>query len=276
MAYCFENNTDFIREKVSGDLTMLRKQFDSPELRGCIKSPDSALANATLVKDSRSTTAGFCKLDDNRKVFVKRYNRRGFNHILRYLFRRSRVWRAWENAWRLENNSIPAPKAIAARSHRFMGIPGRSWLVTEVLDNVVQTVKFYRMRNKDPELHREYVDAVTGMLAKLHKYRLVHGDPKLSNICVRQTGEDEFCFGFWDLDNVKSYNKPLSMKMRCRELARLISSFMDIGKRLKLKPSLESAISNFAAAYQRHTGIELDMKLLRKRIDKFMKKARRK
>lgn len=268
---CFGDNATFARETAQGRVLLVRREEDSAALRACLADLDAALAKARIHKDSRSTKAGTLHLDDGREVFIKRYNNKGLRYTLRYLFRRSRPFRAWAAAWACERNGIPSPRPLAAVAVRRAGVLREAWLIRLAVSDPVSTLTYAEQVLRKPRLRDDFTGQVCALLAKMHAVGIGHGDPKLSNIYA-QNDNGEFRYGVWDLDGATLAGKPSAAVTRSTDLARVVSSLVDVAARLNRPLRPEPLVDSFLATYGDLSGIHLNRQSVLKAVWRHLRK----
>ena len=208
-------------------------------------NPELLLERARIVKDSRSVKAGICG-----EYFVKRYNRRGFFHDLKRLFQVPRPLRCRRAAAYLAKRGFPTPEVCFA---------SRSWLVTRLADG-----EFGSVRVPDPEL--------TGRtLAGLHALNFIHGDASMRNFYFAAASP---VLGVIDLDGARIFRRRIPRRLRLREIARAVSSWMIMTGRREETAAVPDCLDQFLAAYNSAGGGVRPSPGLRRRIMKFLKKTR--
>ncbi|MDD3119479.1 MAG: lipopolysaccharide kinase InaA family protein [Victivallales bacterium] len=185
---------------------------------------DDRLNHGHKIKDSRSTTAAVLELPGMNAVFAKRENNKGVRFTLRYLFRNSRVFRAAAAAARLAELGIATPRVLAVGSRRYGGVLRSGYLITESLNKVLKTEAVCKRLNTDPKFYAQFMSDVSRMVAVMHNHGILHGDLKMSNIYC-QDQPDGYQFGLWDLDGVEIRSRAIGMRLRARELGRIVSSY---------------------------------------------------
>lgn len=268
--YCFHDNKDFLRLKNGAAVLSIRRVHDSGALRDSLLHPEKHLASATLVKDSRTTKAGFIKLENGEKVFIKKYNNKGLKYTLKYLLRKSRAAKAFMNAWHFEKLNIPTPAALGAVTFRPAGIIRNSYIIHQTMEGVTDTLDLFRMMQADKKLLQTFITAVSGYISTLHNNGIIHGDLKLSNIYQLNNS-----FGLWDLDGVKYFGDKVPISSRTEELARVVSSYVEIGSRLNIQVDKTLIAEYFISAYEEASKVSIGKNLLLNSIDKFLEKRRK-
>jgi len=124
---------------------------------------------------------------NNKDVVVKRYNHKGFIHSLCHTIRRSRARRNWLHGHRLEMLNIDTPKPVAY-IEKYKGLlVWSSYIVTEFVQG--QNLHYFlRDENIAKEQKAKTCRRVGELLDKLNKFRISHGDLKLSNIIIAESG----------------------------------------------------------------------------------------
>jgi len=251
--YCLKENQDFILVKTLSGNGFLRKEFDSPELRKALNAPYSLFDNAEIFKNSRTTKAGITQLND-KEVFVKCFNNKGFGYTLKYIFREPRPFRVWKAAWALEKAGIPTPKGIAAVAEFSSGfIPGNAFLIRDSVPDIIPTVDFFQIILNDESKRKHFITAACSLFAKMHDAGIYHGDAKCSNIYVRKNN-DSFDYGIWDLLSCRLETKAIPPTLRNKEIARFANSFAEITSRLGISLPNDSSKDNIFKIYNLKTG----------------------
>jgi tRNA A-37 threonylcarbamoyl transferase component Bud32 len=241
----------------------------------CLHHPDDYLNAGVTLKDSISTKVAIAELNDNRKIFVKRYNNKSLRYTLRYLFRATRPFRVLKAVQRLKQLNIPTPDILAILSKRkFSIIPDSSYVFHEYWDNCLTAKEYFELLYNDPDMFKESFDTITGYLAKMHHAGIRHNDLKVSNICCRRH-DSHFIFGFWDLDGIMILNSPTPTEFIYIDMARLISSWLSPGKAVNIVYDREEITDYFTKYYSNHSDFIFDRKRLDKIIDRFLKRKKR-
>jgi hypothetical protein len=270
--YCIQNNRDFLVLRSGGSYAVIRRKFDSPELRAFIREPESAFKNAEIIKNSRTTKAALCDIGENL-FFLKRYNNKGVGFTFRYIFRKARAFRAFRNAWIFEKLKIPTPKAIAAVSIRKNGIIlEKAFLLCERINTPMDTLDFFRETLENREARNTFFIETAALLANAHSQGFTHGDLKMSNVFARKNEKGKYGFGFWDLDGMKYRTPPLSDKKRARDIARLLSSYIELGQRTGLKTDSDRIKQILKNSYDEFTGTSLSPATLDETLNLFLRK----
>ena len=266
---CFEDGEEFSVFKTSSYCLIQKKGHCGPELLEFMKEPGRFISKVDpVLKDSRTTFAGLIKLG-GRNFFLKKYNNKGLRHSLRYLFRLPRPLKAFRNSWLFTCCGVPVPETFAASCSWKAGLLDDGYIVCEFFTDSVPTLDFHKVLHNDDKLKNRFAETVMDYLAKLHENGLTHGDLKMSNIFVRKKENGDYSFGFWDLDAARIGNGAVCTKERVMELARVISSFIEIAGRLEIKADMTGSTELFTGPYCAKSGIEIPQDLLAEKIGEF-------
>jgi tRNA A-37 threonylcarbamoyl transferase component Bud32 len=230
---CMENNKLF-KKKVSGAFVVhIKRRWDGVSgMQEVLASPDVFLENgeARILKDGNTVKAGLVKLVDGRKVFLKRYNRKGYLHTLKNSFRHSRARKVWKTSYGDELRGIKVPEPIAYMEERTLRVLRRSYVVSEYIDGAVLLSEYVGglgagakdLRGGMPGL----MSALGMLIGRMHRFGFFHGDLKWSNILVREApgGMKEFYFTDIDGGRIKKVLPPYfvfkDVGRFCREMER--------------------------------------------------------
>jgi serine/threonine protein kinase len=227
---CFRENDTFGLYKNKKGFGYFRKLFDEPALMECLESPDAFLDYGDIMKDSRTTKAALSELPNGKKIFIKRFNNKGTVYTAKYLFRHARPFRVWRIAWAMEQAKIPTPMPMAAFAEYKFGIPGNAYLIREVVDNVIETLDFFKLMKSDNNLSESFLKNIASLFKTMHDKGIYHGDAKCSNIFVTEKN-GKFEYGVWDLLSCKLFNADVPQKFRQKELKHIAWSFAEISNR---------------------------------------------
>jgi tRNA A-37 threonylcarbamoyl transferase component Bud32 len=244
-----------------------------PEMKRFLHSPDSFLDEGKILKDSRTTKAGIIEID-SRKYFLKRYNNKGLVYALKYLFRKPRPLNALRAAQAIRKLGIPCPEVVAALSRRRRRILQSCYLLTENLENIIPPEEYILESAANPDIYTKFQSRMCAYLKKMHDAGIRHGDLKLSNIYCRKD-PDGLEFGLFDFDGTDFLRKPLSQRMRVKEYARIISSWIIISGNINVPVDREKIIRGFNKKYFECNGIEMDIARLNKLVDYYLNRKRK-
>ncbi|MBR2374530.1 MAG: hypothetical protein IKA87_09915 [Lentisphaeria bacterium] len=187
-------------------------------------------------------------------VFVKCYFYKNLFSRFRHLFRLSRPKRCIACAMLAHKAGVHTPVPWGYLRESGLIMPVRDYLVTDLLSS--DTTFMPELICKAPE---EAVTKIITSIVKLHNSGIEHGDLSMRNLYLAPDGNA----GVIDLDGSKIHRKPLSMQVRIREMARLISSAAQVNSRIPLEKFKEM----FLAAYHKSCGIDLASEVLELRIN---------
>ncbi len=197
------------------------REFFSDSVAEFLAGVDRNIADSRDVKkDSRTSTVAVCDIPGQGEFIVKRQNCKGAGFILRYMFRRTRVFRATEFTLLLNANGIDTPKVPVAGERRRGRILLAGYQIFEYKKGV-RMVSQELAAAKTPETdYRRLLAAAAELIARLHSLKFSHGDCKLQNIYLLDDGS---C-GVLDLDGGCIHKRPLTVKQALRDLRRLCCS----------------------------------------------------
>ena len=148
----------------------------------------------------------------------------------------SRGKRAWKGAHALTRRAIPTPRAFALEERCFLGIPVRTYLLTEYLEGTTSVWEF--LETTYPALPREdrrrFLQALAHLVASLHRENLYHRDLQLRNLLVRRQAEPGSGERGWqilviDLESLAPGPR-LDERRRLRNLMQLLDSPLTVGR----------------------------------------------
>ena len=195
----------------------------SGSLRQIFQDAEACLAQAVMVKNSRSTPAGIF-VAEGQKFFIKRSNVNSLPERLRRIGRISRAMRNWQMAAELSAIGIRTPRVYMALSTYPWLLPGASYLIIECLPESITAQDYLQELFLEPGQLEGAVAKITAMLYRMHNHGIEHGDLKLSNILAWPDAGGMFHFGVFDLDGSVKHRQGCSHAVRCGELARAASS----------------------------------------------------
>jgi len=268
-------DTHKMRKVVIDDLVFhINPELISNELLESLIFIDEMLGEGHIFKDSRTTTAGILEMKSGARYFAKRENNKGVKFTLKYLFRRSRVYRAAYASSRLEELCIPTPRVLVVGSRRKSCKLLGGYLITETVDNALTSGNMCKMLNDDEKFFHEFLRSVCKYMTVLHNHGIVHGDMKMSNIfCV--DSPSGYYFGLWDLDGVIVNNGEATMLHRKAELARVISSYMRTSyEHLGISHDIDTTTKVFCDKYNSFSQISLSPVAVGGYVRSYLKKCK--
>ena len=213
---------------------------------------------AVMIKDrskiSTGITGGF---------FVKRYNMPGFFTQLRRRFKTSRTKIVLHGAEALEKLGIttPAVMAVAVETRSFFN--RREFLITALLDEKDQLLNEFVKSTPPVQAWQTVREKLIPAVARIHEAGIAHGDLNMRNCFLSAGGEA----GFIDLDGTKIYRGKVPGKIRCREIARLVSGFLLVAKCFDRTAEMtDEAVED----YRKLTGADISAADIRKATEMFI------
>ena len=155
----FRECTRFVCESSLRSYAVCERDRHTAGMQKVLSDPDAAIERGEVLKAGNSSMVALVKVD-GEQVVIKRYNIKGFWHGLRRMARKSRAWRCWTNAIRLE----------------FFGI------IAEYVEGP-DICEFLKGREVNGE-----IDKLAHILADLRKVKISHGDMKATNFIVSPQG----------------------------------------------------------------------------------------
>jgi hypothetical protein len=151
---------------------------DLPELLASIfADPDTAIANAELIKDSDKTTLAKITQGDVELV-IKRYNIISFWHAITRGLRVSRAHRCWVYAHLFKEIGLDTPEPIAMIEQRQGPIRRRAYYIMRYRSGLLGRTA---MLEANPQQLEQYLQALVNDLQQLYKRMITHGDLKATN-----------------------------------------------------------------------------------------------
>lgn len=176
---------------------------DSPSagklLEALLPDPDRLVAEGEEIHSGRfggaSTTVGV-RIGELH-LLLKRYNRQNDLYGMKNLLRPSKALRSWRTARRMIELGLPTPDPLLCLEERSFGRLGRSYLVTSFIEGEGN------LWNVWPDLSTHArsaaMQALAGLIGRMHRHGILHGDLNWRNILVRGKGEAQEFF-LIDLD----------------------------------------------------------------------------
>jgi tRNA A-37 threonylcarbamoyl transferase component Bud32 len=238
-----------------------------------LHNPDQLFTSATILKDSKTTTAGIVTIGA-KEYFLKRCNNKGFIYSLKYAFRPTRPFKVLDFSTELHALGIKIPAVMGALETRRGLLLDKAWLITEVLTGTIDASGHMAELVK-PEMFSGFVTELSSILKKIHESGIAHGDLKMHNILAIKKN-DTFTFGLMDFDGATQSRYPLPRRKRICELARVISSWILNCRTQKLECDFNAVKAAFINKYFELTGIDLSGRRLDKRINYLVNRTRKK
>ncbi|MDU9390908.1 lipopolysaccharide kinase InaA family protein [Pseudomonas sp. zfem002] len=157
---------------------------------------------------------------DGRALVIKRYNIKNTAHWFKRFWRPSRAWHSWIEGHRLAFLGFATPTPLAVLETRWLGLRGKAYLVTELLDGPDLMTSFAPYVDSG-EVPEEQLAALQQLLAQLIHERISHGDLKAYNL-FWQDGQ----WALIDLDAMSQHATQLSFAPAfARDRARLLRNW---------------------------------------------------
>ena len=145
-----------------------------------LEQADVLLDRGHLYKTGGAASVGRVEVS-GRPLVIKRYNIKNAAHWFKRFWRPSRAWHSWLCGNRLAFLGMATPKPLALLEHRFLGMRGRAYLVTEYLSgpDIIEHFAPFIESAAVPELELLALDQ---LFADLTRERISHGDLKGHNL----------------------------------------------------------------------------------------------
>jgi len=186
------------------------------EGRDLIGRIDTLMKAGQILKDGDVSDVSRITWND-RDVVVKRYNHVGFVHSLRYTIKRSRARKGWLNAGYLHSLGIPTPRSLAYIEQRKGLLVWKSYLVTEYVKGR-KLWNFLRDDDITESRRSDELRKIAGLLDRLWKCRITHGDLKHTNTLMTEGGPV-----LTDLDGLMVHRfEPLYRSKQAKDVRRFL------------------------------------------------------
>ena len=166
-----------VRRGASGLLAMRREE--EPRLQSLLADLEHGMAGGSFLKKGGSATVALVEVDGHPLV-IKRYNIKGLGHWLQRCWRPTRAWHSWVEGNRLDFLGIATPKPLAVLEHRWLGLRGRSYLITEYAGGQ-DIISHFQPYLAEPPPESE-LTALRQLFDSLLRERISHGDMKGTNL----------------------------------------------------------------------------------------------
>ena len=190
----FRECTRFSCNRSFNRYAVCERKYDSAQLKALMANPDAAIARGEVLKKGNTATIALVEGPAGPLV-IKRYNIKGYKHLVSRLFRKSRAWISWANTFRLEFLGISTLKPVALIEERFGPLRGRAYFITEFVEGKDATSL---VDQDDPKAVSSIVEILNGM----SEAGVSHGDLKASNFLLTDQGAV-----LLDLDSMKEHNQ---------------------------------------------------------------------
>ena len=184
-------------------------------------------AQATVLKDGRTSSVWRVQLDDGRSLIVKRHNRAAERNAAHSLARPSRSMRALRRGHALLVRGIATARPAAAVDLRRHGTPADTLLLTEPVAGAQPLSDW--LRAAPPAADRRHVVwELARMIRRMHEAGLTHRDLKAPNILIARAPASAPRPVLVDLDGLRLVRR-VSARRRARDLMRLSVSLQEWG-----------------------------------------------
>lgn len=176
------NCSAFVRLNTATSLTVYDRDEESDELIKLLKNPEAGLPATELLKAGRTATVSkiFC---GDKAMVLKRYNIKNTWHWLRRCLRPTRAAAAWQLGQHLRLLGIATAKPIAFVEKSFLGLRGKSYLLTEYIGG--EDIGHYLTNPmRDTSFDESIMRQVISLFESLAECRITHGDLKMTNILI--------------------------------------------------------------------------------------------
>ncbi len=217
---CLRTSKKYLRIDAGENIAVFNKDFcQGADPLGFIEQIDSLMDKGQILKNG--DTCYVSRLTWNGvDVVIKRYNHRGFIHSLRHTIKKSRAYRGWLHTHRLGILNIAAPKGLAYIENYKGFLVWKSYIATEYIRGQ-RLYDFLRDGDVTQQERSEVTQQIRGLLDKLGKHRISHGDLKHTNILVTKDGPI-----LTDLDGMKVHRFNWTyQRYRAKDRARLLKNW---------------------------------------------------
>ena len=224
---CLRPNRSFCRATGPMCKGFAVRDIDPAFLAELTADPDAPFANptATILKNSRSSTV--CELTaptpaGPRPMIFKRFRVTDWYDPFTNLLRPSPALRSWKRGHALLDRGLPTPRPVLVLHRSRFGLAAEGYLLCEKIPAAVHLHE--KNRDVDFRVRRSMIDALAGLIRRMHERLITHRDLKAANILV--TGNaDSLSFHLIDLVGVRTH-RWVSRRIRVRDLTRLNASFL--------------------------------------------------
>ncbi len=147
------------------------------DLAPLLAAPDAAMAGGVLLKDGRTCTVSKIEFA-GRDLVIKRYNLKGFGHLLQRFWRPTRAWHSWLAGHRLGFYGLATPAPLALIEERVGPLRARGFLINEFCPGA----NLLQLLLPDQEPDADVARALIALFETLHVLRISHGDLKATNL----------------------------------------------------------------------------------------------
>ncbi|MEX0943032.1 MAG: lipopolysaccharide kinase InaA family protein [Pseudomonadales bacterium] len=213
----FRDCTRFVCNKSLDRFVVCDRDAYTYEMEQVLADPDEFMVQGQTLKDSPTSTVAIVAVS-GRSLVIKRYNMKNFWHRIKRAFRRSRAWKSWANACRMEVVGIPSVKPVALVEHRIGPLRGKAYFITEYVAGPDALASIRNLGHPNGEL-----EALTSILQELADSQISHGDMKATNFVMAEQGPV-----ILDLDAMKEHGSRASFRRAFqRDIKRFMQNWQD-------------------------------------------------
>ena len=171
--------SEFIRSNGTGQIAISRRDVQGELLDRLLDDPDAFMRDGEILKDGNTTTIVRVQTGDCDWV-IKRYNIKGYWHILSRCFRQTRAWLSWGNAHRLKISGISTPRAVAMIEKRIGPLRSTGYYVCDFVGGPRAEV-FFQDDTLSVTVKEQAARAFVLLFELFQKLGIHHGDCKAAN-----------------------------------------------------------------------------------------------
>jgi len=212
---------DFRTAQIGGLKWRLRGNPSQGKLQQILADPDRWLSNPALIlKQSPAAVVARIPGDEPNAPgwILKQFRTRTGPARLKNLFRSSRALHEFETAVLLERGGVLTARVVAAAERRKARVLDSCYLVMEEIGEAT-TLREFLHANEHGPARRRALDALAGVLARLHNAGFAHADLNPGNFLVR-FANDAALVWLIDLEGIARCSSH-SLAGTARELRRL-------------------------------------------------------
>lgn len=171
--------------------------------------------NGTIIQDQRNLIKALTV--DNLEVNVKRFRIPIlFNRIVYTLFRKPKVYKAYNNALELIKKGFSTPEPIAYIKESENGLISYSYFISKQLQDVREVREYYFTKGETPR-ENNFLLELARYTAKLHDANVLHLDYSTGNILMNNDEKPKFFLV--DINRMKFCN--VDINQGCENFRRL-------------------------------------------------------
>jgi len=219
---------DYIWVKRPPCRMLIHKEIASTELGQHISGGFEELSKHYAMEQVESSQAArvFKFFAGSASFYFKQHLLRDIRDRFKFLLRKSRSMRAFEGAMILEENSLNGPEFVAVVERMAGPVCVENYTVTREYAGGVNVRELIHNcsggKTISASSQREMIAAFGRMVGKMHAAGICHGDLRLGNVLVRDSG-GAYEFALLDNERTKKY-ETLPRKMRIKNLVQISMS----------------------------------------------------